>query len=51
MFGNEKEAIQLIEKKISELQNIVSNLINNFEIYKSNSGKLIDIEHCKLNLL
>lgn len=47
MSGKEKEAIKLIEKKISELQNIVSNLINNFETYKSKSGKLHNIEHSK----
>lgn len=43
MSGKEREAIELIEKKISELQNIVSNLINNFETYKSKSGELHDV--------
>lgn len=33
--GQEKETIHLMEKKILELQNIVSNLINSFEDYKS----------------
>ncbi|XP_026818378.1 uncharacterized protein LOC113557198 isoform X1 [Rhopalosiphum maidis] len=38
--GQEKETIQLMEKKISELQNIVSNLINSFEDYKSKPAVL-----------
>lgn len=38
MSSQEKEVIQLMEKKITELQNIVLNLINNFETYKSKSG-------------
>lgn len=33
--SQEKETIQLMEKQISELQNIVLNLTNNFESYKS----------------
>ncbi|VVC37837.1 SUN domain,Galactose-binding domain-like [Cinara cedri] len=36
----EKETIKLMEKKISDLQNIVSNLINSFETYKSESTNL-----------
>lgn len=39
MSGQEKKAVDLIEEKISVLQNIVSNLINNFETYKSESRK------------
>ncbi|KAE9524929.1 hypothetical protein AGLY_014979 [Aphis glycines] len=35
IVGQEKETIHLMEKKILELQNIVSNLINSFEDYKS----------------
>lgn len=31
--------IKLIENKISDLQNIVTNLINNFETLKSKSGE------------
>lgn len=39
MSGQEKKAVDLIEEKMSVLQNIVSNLINNFETYKSESRK------------
>lgn len=39
MSGQEKETILLMEKQISELQNIILNLTNNFESYKSKSGK------------
>lgn len=35
MSSQEKETIQLMEKQISDLQNIVLNLTNNFESYKS----------------
>lgn len=38
MSGKEKETIQLMEKKIMDLQNIVLSLTNNFETYKSKSG-------------
>lgn len=39
MSDQEKETIQLMEKKISELQITVLNLINNFETYKSKLGE------------
>jgi molecular chaperone GrpE (heat shock protein) len=39
MSDQEKETIQLMEKKISELQDKVLHLINNFETYKSKLGE------------
>lgn len=39
MSDQEKESIELMDKKISELQNILSNLINNFETFKSKSSE------------
>ncbi|XP_025419059.1 uncharacterized protein LOC112689519 isoform X2 [Sipha flava] len=53
MSDQEKETIQLMEKKISELQDKVLHLINNFETYKSKlvktSTESVSKEGCHKN--